>query len=106
MTEPSELVITQADRDAAIEWAKDQTHWNMLARAFAMHRLSAMPDPLAMAKAMQAECAAVAKTGWVSADYNLVGIADADQCMKLCEHIETEITAIDPTTLEQSNAKS
>ena len=37
------------------------------------------------------DLARVAKTGWVSADYAVVGIADADQCMKLCEHIESEI---------------
>lgn len=36
-------------------------------------------------------CAGIAKTGWVSADYNLVGIADADQAMALCEHIANDI---------------
>jgi len=35
--------------------------------------------------------AGVAKVGWVSADYNIVGIADADVAMRLCEHIEAAI---------------
>ena len=39
-------------------------------------------------------CAEVAKVGWVSADYDLVGIADADMAMKLCEHIAAAIRAL------------
>ncbi len=47
--------------------------------------------------AERARCAGIAKTGWVSADYNVVGIADADVAMRLCEHI---VTAIEGTDLE------
>lgn len=46
---------------------------------------------LAILPLLADDLAGVAKTGWVSADYAVVGIADADQCMKLCEHIESEI---------------
>jgi hypothetical protein len=43
--------------------------------------------------------AKIAKTGWVSADYNVVGIADADVAMRLCEHIENAILSLKrPTT--------
>lgn len=50
----------------------------------------------AVRKAVDAEterCAGIAKTGWVAADYNMVGIADADVAMRLCEHIEQAIRA-------------
>ena len=40
------------------------------------------------------EAAKVAKTAWVSADYDIVGIADADMAMRLCEHAEAAIRAI------------
>lgn len=40
------------------------------------------------------EAANVAKTGWVSADYDVVGIADADTAMRLCEHIADAIRAM------------
>ena len=74
MTEPSELAITQADRDASWNYADfhylpdsqmrerwfagyyDNLPQGHALRAFATHRiksLSAMTDPLAMAKAMQ-----------------------------------------------------
>lgn len=36
-------------------------------------------------------CAEIAKTGWLSADYNTVGIADADVAVALCEHIAAAI---------------
>jgi hypothetical protein len=38
--------------------------------------------------------AGVAKTAWVSADYNVVGIADADMALRLCEHSETAIRTL------------
>lgn len=41
----------------------------------------------AAVKAERERCARIAETGWVSADYNTVGIADADMAMALCEHI-------------------
>jgi hypothetical protein len=41
----------------------------------------------------------VAKTAWVSADYNTVGIADADACMQVCEHAETSILALSPADI-------
>lgn len=85
--------VTHASKDAAArflgyaDW-KDFYHANFpllsrgieLAEVFEQHRL-----------AEQERCAGIAKTGWVSADYDVVGIADADQCMKLCEHIASAI---------------
>lgn len=55
------------------------------------HKVMIKEGILAILPLLADDLAGVAKTGWVSADYAVVGIADADQCMKLCEHIESEI---------------
>ena len=39
------------------------------------------------------EAAVAAKFGWVSANYDVVGLPDADQAIRLCEHIERAILA-------------
>ena len=39
--------------------------------------------------------AAVAKCAWVSANYDLIGIANADMANALCEHTEAEIRAME-----------
>lgn len=51
------------------------------------------------ARMMREMAAKDAKTGWISADYDVVGIADADQAMKLCQHIEDSILALDPASV-------
>ncbi|WP_035022900.1 hypothetical protein [Aquamicrobium defluvii] len=40
------------------------------------------------------EAAKEAKIGWVTADYDTVGIVDADKAMALCEHIEIAIHSL------------
>ena len=101
MTNPT---ITQADRDAAEAffptclWKQEAR--DDVAQAFAAIRQAAYEaGKLAGAKAMQDACAKEGKVGWVSADYDVVGIADADVAMRLCEHIESTIRSLDPATI-------
>lgn len=40
------------------------------------------------------EAAEVAKTAWICADYDVVGVADADKAMQLCEYAADAIRAM------------
>lgn len=40
------------------------------------------------------EAADEAELGWITANYDVVGIADADVAMRLCEHIAAAIRAL------------
>ena len=44
------------------------------------------------------EAAKVAEAAWVSADYETVGVADADMAMRLCEHASAEIRSLKSET--------
>ena len=88
MTEPSELVITQADRDAWELYGSQIFHGDRSGpECLAHYRQSieaAIPDPLAMAKAMQERCAAI-----------------TENCCSMCTEC---IDAIDPASLEVNRA--
>lgn len=43
---------------------------------------------------MRKRAAQEGKVGWVSANYDVVGVADADVAMRLCEHVEATIRAL------------
>ena len=58
-------------------------------------RLSS-PDAIEAARREERErCAKVAETYWVEADYNTVGIADADMAMELCKQAAQAIRSLD-----------
>jgi len=97
MTTP---VPTQADRpvaDADKDRAADIAHAlglsseqftsgaaDILVQHLRDHRLTAERET-------REACARIAETAWVSADYDVVGIADADMAMALCEHTAAAI---------------
>ena len=91
--------VTQADREAVADvlFGLDLITANRLRelkggawdehptiQAFARHRIAAQVS-------FGEELAGMAKAGWISADYNAVGIVDADMAMELCEHIAAAI---------------
>ncbi len=77
-------------------WARDEVGMGGVNEPDAEYILAAEHERLmaeARNKALE-EAASVAATGWVSADYDVVGIADADTAMRLCEHIAATIRAM------------
>lgn len=85
--------VTDVDRSVAQEFALicrlTGTQLHNLAGLLASHRIAGERAGLEKA-------ARVVKTYWVEADYDTVGIADADMAMALCEQAATAIRNLVP----------
>ncbi len=94
---PMTLKPTQADREIAAE-LHDEMGMHELAAQVRAGRMDndtdvqrAMRHRLTAERETREACARIAETAWVSADYDVVGIADADMAMALCKHAAAAI---------------